>query len=74
MGLTFSTVAALFVLAGATGAAVVTLVLLFVAASLEAFLGLCLGCKVFGVLMRLGVIPPEVCIACDDIWTMRSRS
>ncbi len=78
MGLTFSTVAAGFVLAGATGAAVVTLLLLLTAASLEAFVGLCLGCKVFAVLMRLGMIPPEVCADCDDIWasarSVRSRS
>jgi hypothetical protein len=42
---------------------------LVVAASLEAFAGLCLGCKAFGLLMRAGVIPPEVCESCDDIWS-----
>ena len=40
---------------------------LVVAASLEAFLGFCLGCKVFGVLMRLGVIPDDVCAECNDL-------
>jgi hypothetical protein len=40
---------------------------LTVAASLEAFVGLCLGCKAFAALMRIGVIPREVCEACDDI-------
>ena len=37
------------------------------AASLESFLGYCLGCKIFAVLMRFGVIPESVCEACADI-------
>jgi hypothetical protein len=41
--------------------------LLAAAASLEAALGLCLGCMTFGALMRPGVIPEEVCEACADI-------
>jgi hypothetical protein len=41
---------------------------LVVAASLEAFAGICLGCKAFAVLMRSGIIPPEVCASCNDIW------
>ncbi|MEO7572982.1 MAG: DUF4395 domain-containing protein [Acidimicrobiales bacterium] len=49
-------------------AAQVVLGALIVAASLEAFAGLCLGCKAFAVLMRAGVIPREVCESCDDIW------
>ena len=44
---------------------------LIVAASLEAFVGLCLGCKLFAILMRVGVIPAEVCEACNDIWSRR---
>ena len=35
--------------------------------ALEAFLGLCVGCRVFALLMRLGVIPEEVCLECADI-------
>lgn len=49
----------------------VVLGLLIVAASLEAFAGYCLGCRMFGILMRLGVIPEEVCEACSDIWSRR---
>jgi len=37
------------------------------AASLEAFAGICLGCKAFAVLMRLGVIPEPVCERCASI-------
>ncbi len=38
------------------------------AASLEAFLGLCLGCKLFALGMRVGLVPAEVCEECNDIW------
>lgn len=44
---------------------------LVIAASLEAFVGLCLGCKAFAILMRLGVIPARICEECDDIWSRR---
>lgn len=40
---------------------------LVVAASLEAFLAVCLGCIVFARLMRWGVIPEHVCVECNDI-------
>lgn len=33
-------------------------------ASLEAGLGLCVGCKVFYAGMRLGIVPPSVCEDC----------
>ena len=49
-------------------AAKVVLALLVVAACLESALALCLGCKAFAVLMRLGVIPEEVCERCNDLW------
>lgn len=54
------------------GAAYVVLAMLVAAAGLEAFAGLCLGCKVFALLMRLGVIPETVCEACNDIRTRRA--
>lgn len=69
IGATLTVAAAILALVlDRTGAAYVLLGLLIVAASLEAFLGLCLGCKVFAVLMRLGVIPEEVCERCNDLW------
>ncbi len=37
------------------------------AATLESVFGFCLGCKVFAALMRIGVIPAEVCEACNDV-------
>lgn len=52
---------------GASTAALVVLAILTVAASLEAFAGFCLGCWMFARLMRLGVIPEDVCEECNDI-------
>jgi len=53
-----------------TGAANVLLAFLLVAATLESVFALCLGCKVFAVLMRVGVIPESVCERCNDLsWT-----
>ena len=40
---------------------------LVVAASLEAFAAICLGCIVFARLMRWGVIPASACEACNDL-------
>lgn len=45
----------------------VLLVLLCVAAGLESIFAICLGCEIFGELMRIGVIPDEVCAECADI-------
>jgi hypothetical protein len=42
---------------------------MIVAAGLESAFALCVGCHVFGLLMRLGLIPSEVCARCADIWS-----
>ena len=67
IGATISTLALAAALAGATLAANVLLVLLIGAASLEAFAGYCLGCKIFALLMRAGIIPEAICDDCADI-------
>jgi hypothetical protein len=54
-------------LAGAAGLAAVLVGLVAVAATLESVLAVCLGCRIFAVLMRAGVIPPHVCVACSDL-------
>ena len=46
----------------------VLLVVLLIPASLEAFAGFCVGCKIFALLMKGGVIPESVCVECNDIW------
>ena len=53
---------------GSSGAAYVLLGAIVVAATLESVFAICLGCIVFGALMRWGVIPAEVCERCNDIW------
>lgn len=52
-------------------AAQVVLGLLAGAAFLESAFAFCLGCKAFALLMRLGVIPEEVCERCHDLWGHR---
>jgi hypothetical protein len=38
-----------------------------VAATLESVFALCIGCKIFVGLMRLGVVPESACRACADL-------
>ena len=40
---------------------------LIAAASLEGFLGFCLGCTIFGWLIRAGLVPESVCAECGDL-------
>ncbi|MGH2856718.1 MAG: DUF4395 domain-containing protein [Solirubrobacteraceae bacterium] len=47
---------------------------LIAAASLEAFLGVCLACRMFPYLMRAGLVPRDVCEQCADITSRRSRA
>jgi hypothetical protein len=67
IGLAFSAGALALDLSVGVTAARIAIALLVVAASLEAFAGLCLGCKIFGLLMRLGAIPESVCAECADV-------
>jgi uncharacterized protein DUF4395 len=70
MGAAFTTSAAVLGLAlGLTTAADVLTGLLVVAATLESVFALCLGCQVFAVLVRLGVVPEETCERCANIWS-----
>jgi hypothetical protein len=41
--------------------------MLTLAAVAESAFGFCVGCRVFGLLMKRGIIPDEVCAACADI-------
>jgi hypothetical protein len=68
IGVVFSTTALVLWFGFGLGTATwVVLAMLAAAAFLEAAFGLCLGCKAFGVLMKVGVIPEEVCLACSDL-------
>jgi hypothetical protein len=72
MGAVMSTAGAVLALSGAHTAATVVLIVLIAAATLESVFAFCLGCKVFGLLMRAGVVPSDVCAECADIWAPRS--
>ena len=67
IGATLTVGALLSWLAGAAGLAAVLVAMVAVAATLESVLAICLGCRLFAVLMRVGLIPPQVCVACSDL-------
>ena len=69
VGTAFSVTALVLTILGQWGAAEIVLLLLAVAAFLEAALGLCLGCKVFGLLIKAGLVPEHVCARCNDVWS-----
>jgi hypothetical protein len=48
-------------------AADVVLVLFALAAGLESIFAYCVGCQLFGLLMRAGVIPEQICAECADV-------
>ncbi len=74
IGLLFSASAGVLFLLGLATAGYVVIAALVVAAGLEAFAGVCLGCQAFALLIRAGVIPQEVCEACNDIWARRAST
>jgi len=73
IGLAFSLTALVLTLVGDLGAAQIVLGLLATAAFLESAFGLCLGCKAFALLIRLGVVPEAVCERCNNIWATPCR-
>lgn len=69
MGAVVSVSAALLALVYRRTTAAYTIVsLMAVFATLESAFGFCVGCKLFGVLMRLGLVPEDVCAECANIW------
>jgi len=68
IGVVFSTTAVVLTYAfDKWGPAQVVLAMLIIAAFLESALGYCLGCKIFGFLMRTGLISEAVCERCNAI-------
>ena len=68
MGASMATLALItWLVAGSHTATNVVLAVFVLAAGLESIFGYCLGCKVFGLLMRAGVVPARVCAECADI-------
>ena len=54
------------------GVAQVLVAMVLIAATLESVFAYCLGCKLFALLMRIGVIPDSVCERCNDIRAIRA--
>jgi hypothetical protein len=54
---------------GLTDEAWVLVGMVALAATLESVFALCVGCRIFAVLMRLGLVPDEVCERCNDLWS-----
>ncbi len=73
IGAALTTIALAAWVAGAPTLADVLVGMLVVAATLESVFGLCLGCKAFALLMRVGVIPESVCRECADISSRQQR-
>ena len=68
MGAAMATLALVFwLIVGSHAATDVVLGLFVIAAGLESLLAVCLGCQVFALLMRAGLVPESVCLECADI-------
>jgi hypothetical protein len=75
LGATMTSAAAILALAaGRHTAADALLGAMILAAGLESIFAYCLGCKLFALLMRAGVVPASVCAECADIWSRPSAS
>jgi len=57
---------------GVAAAGTIVFAIMMVFATLEAAFRFCFGCTVFAALIRIGLIPDEVCEACADISLRRA--
>jgi len=67
IGLTFTTSATIVWVTAGWSTARWILIPLIGGAALEGFLGFCVGCTIFGWLMKAGLIPESVCVECGDL-------
>ena len=67
MGATMTTLGVIALALGWTTVTTVLLALLVAAATLESVFAICVGCQIFGALMRAGLVPETVCAECADI-------
>lgn len=70
IGLAFSLAASIsFFIIGSSFAGNLILSILALFAFMESALGFCAGCKMFAIMMKIGLIPDDVCVECANIWT-----
>lgn len=67
IGVVFTVLASILFAVGATEASRVVIALLAGAAFLEAAFGYCIGCRIFALLMKAGIVPEAVCEECSDL-------
>lgn len=73
IGAITTTVGAILAFAlGIETAGFVVFAIMAVFATLESVFAFCVGCKMFALLMKAGVIPEEVCESCADISLRRT--
>jgi hypothetical protein len=71
VGAAITTAAVVALALGATGAVELLLALILLAAALESLLAFCVGCRIFALLMRTGLVPAKICAECGDIAARR---
>jgi Domain of unknown function (DUF4395) len=67
IGAAVTTAIVILVAFGQTVPAQGLLAVMVVFAGLESGFGLCVGCRIFSALMRVGLIPAETCAACANV-------
>ena len=66
IGLIFSLFTAITFVVNLNSISIILISILILFAALEAFIGFCAGCKVFKLLMNIGLIPNNVCEKCSN--------
>ena len=66
IGLIFSLFTAITFVVNLNSISIILISILILFAALEAFIGFCAGCKVFKLLMNIGLIPNDVCEKCAN--------
>jgi hypothetical protein len=67
VGAAVTLAATTFLATGHPGLTQALLGLIIIAAALELIFAYCIGCKIFAVLVRLGLIPEKYCAACANV-------
>ena len=67
IGVCFSTGALICLLLEIPSIAQALLIILAIFAFLESAFGFCAGCKTFSLLMKIGLVPAEICERCNNL-------
>mgnify|MGYP001157290795 FL=1 len=67
VGLMVSGLALIFILTEQSDISRILYIVLAVFAAAESIVGFCAGCRMFALLMKMGLIPEDVCEACNNL-------